>query len=617
MGVPENQSVIYFWIEQGSFMDINAQVELVVEQEVTELGPDYSLKTMAEIIEFRAATHPNRDAFFYHHDGEDDRTVWTYRDLKNAVAFVAAELNKRDLSGEPVVMIFEPGLPFVAAFLAIISSGAVVVPCHPPIGKRQVKRLANLIENCEPAMVVYSTHIKEKTPQLSQLIDSFKPQDIAFTELDVPSAPEEMEWHRPSINEDDIAMLQYTSASTGEPKGVILTQANLIKNSEMIYKWLGPYPQRKGCLWLPPYHDMGLGGIVHPLYSGYPLFFMSPMHFVQKPLRWLKMMSDQRLTSSGAPNFAFQLCVDNISDQDLAEANLDLSSIREIFCGSEPINPHTMQAFKTRFAKYGLSDTVINPCYGMAETTLFVSGRPENQPINVQQFDRDALDKGMALVPSADTKNALPVVSCGIIGEYLDVKIVDADDRRALKNSQVGEIWVAGPSVAKGYWQKPELTKAAFGNRIAGEDSSGREDYFRTGDLGFYFKDELYITGRLKDMIIVRGRNLYPQDIERCAINASEQLKGSIGAAFSVDHEDTEGVVILVEVRGRPSESEVQAITDEIYSAVVGEFNVTPTQIVVGPPLMIHRTTSGKIQRHACKQAWLDGTLRTIKRVKK
>lgn len=579
----------------------------------SESKPNYALKTFAEIIEFRANDEPDKQAFAYFIDGEDEHISWSYRDLKNAIAFVAEVLNKNQVEGRQVVLLFEPGLAFIAAYLATISSGAIAVPSHPPMGKRQIKRLRDLIENSEPALILYSEVIKHSTPQLTQVMEEFEAQNITFEEVNVPAKPDDIDWVHPVVDEHDIAMLQYTSASTGDPKGVMLSQQNLVKNSEAIYKWLGPHEARKGCIWLPPYHDMGLlGGIMQPLYAGFPLVFMSPMHFVQQPIRWLKLISEHRLTTTGAPNFAFQLCVDAISEEELEEAQLDLSCAREIFCGSEPINSETMQAFEKKFIPHGLPQTSVNPCYGMAETTLFVSGKPERRKFNHQFFDQETLDNGFAQL-STDAKKALSVVSCGELGNELDVRIVDPEQHTELPENQVGEVWVAGPSVAKGYWNKPELNKTAFSNQL--QNSSGL--FYRTGDLGFYHADELYITGRIKDVIIIRGRNLYPQDIERCTLKASKEMAGAFAAAFSIQDQNTELLIIVVEVKGRPKEEQIKVLQDTIHAAVTSEFNVAPEQIFIGPQLTIPRTTSGKVQRFACKEAWLNNTLRSFKRSKK
>ncbi|MCY7294071.1 fatty acyl-AMP ligase [Alteromonas sp. a30] len=592
---------------------LNAQLKI----EPTESKPNFNLRTFAEIIEFRAKYEGSKEAFSYCFDGEgegeEDIVTWSYRDLKNAIAFASQKINQHNIKNEKIVLLFEPGLAFIAAYLATICSGAIAVPCHPPMGKRQIQRLHTLIQDSDPKLVLFSDVIRHSTPQLSQLIDSAS-NDITFKEIHIPMQPQEMPWQHPNIEEDAIAMLQYTSASTGEPKGVQLTHKNLVKNSEAIYKWLSPYPNRKGCIWLPPYHDMGLlGGIMQPLYAGFPLVFMSPMHFVQQPIRWLKLISRHKLTTTGAPNFAFQLCVDAISTEEIQEAQIDLSSIKELFCGSEPINATTMQAFEEKFAPYGLDSKAINPCYGMAETTLFVSGKEAGHTFTKECFDKEKLKVGKAIPVPKGADNAQCIVSCGSPGSELNIRIIDPEQKRQVSSGCVGEIWVAGPSVSQGYWNMEALSQQAFNNSLAGEQGK----FYRTGDLGFYHKGELYVTGRIKDVIIIRGRNLYPQDIEQIALSIETTLSLLFSAAFSVQEQDTEALIIAVEVKGRPEEGEIQALREKIRVKVTNEFRVSPKEILVVPALSIPRTTSGKIQRFACKNAWKQNLLRQFKRREK
>lgn len=571
-----------------------------------ESGPNPELQTIASIIEYRAATEPNKEAFTYLLDGDDEVVTWNYNDLKNAVAQVADVLRENVKTGDRVLLLFEPGLSFIAGYLATVSSGAIAVPCHPPMGSRQVKRLLDMIQNCQPTLILYSELIANTAPQLKQFAMMAEQMGINLAAVDVLAKPEEREWVRPELGLDDLAMLQYTSASTGDPKGVMVTQDNLVKNCDAIYTWLGKHDARKGCIWLPPYHDMGLlGGIMQPLYAGFPLVFMSPMHFVQKPLRWLKAISDYRLTTTGAPNFAFQLCVDDISDEDLIAANLDLSCAREIFCGSEPINPATIQAFYERFKDYGLPETSANPCYGLAEATLFVSGKPMDTVVKTEFFDAAALDLGEAKASSAGSEGSRGIVSCGYEGRGLDIKVVNTETRQAVPNGEVGEIWVAGASVTKGYWRNDELTNTAFNNDLAGTNGG----YYRTGDLGFMFENELYVTGRIKEVVIIRGRNLYPQDIERCALDASPVLDKSIAAAFAVQGEDTEHLVVVIAARKDLSIDARAELKTKISAAIANEFNVVPDYIHIGPRKTVPRTTSGKIQRGACRDYYLKNNL--------
>lgn len=579
--------------------------KIELAEEVFESKPNESLKTIAEIIQYRAKNEPSKEAFTYLLDGDEDVMQWSYLDLKNAVAHVSDAIQPFINKGDRIILLFEPGLQFIAAYLATISSGAIAVPCHPPMGSVQVKRLVDMIADCQPSVILHSHLISNLVPRLQKMNEGEKSFDSEMISIEIPAKPEEKEWKPADLQLDELAMLQYTSGSTGDPKGVMVTQDNIVKNCEAIYKWLGEYPQRKGAIWLPPYHDMGLlGGIMQPLYAGFPLVFMSPMHFVQRPLRWLKAISDYRLTTTGAPNFAFQLCIDDITDEELEEANLDLSCVREIFCGSEPINPKTIAAFTERYKKYGLSQGATNPCYGLAETTLFVTGKSQGTNINIQYFSPNELDQGKALnvVPSEQSR---AIVSCGVTGHGLDVQIVDVDKRAQMPDGQVGEIWVAGGSVTKGYWNKEEVTAISFNNYLPSLDGL----YYRTGDLGFIHKGELYVTGRSKEVVIIRGRNLYPQDLERCALGISPIFEKSIAAAFSVPGEETEQLVVVIASKGDIKKQEREQLKAQISSAIAKEFNVTPDHIHIGPRKAIPRTTSGKIQRTACRKLFMGGDL--------
>ncbi len=574
-----------------------------------ESGPNFGLQTITDIIEYRYRTEPEKEAFTYLLDGEKEAIRWRYKDLKNGIALVGHKLSQQDVKKKRVLLLFEPGLAFITAYLATISSGAIAVPCHPPMGKSQVKRLWDMIESCEPTAILHSSLIRSTNAQFNRITELAIERDIHLIDVDIPAVPIEIEWKHPEIDKHDIAMLQYTSASTGDPKGVVVSQENLVKNCEEIYHWLGPDAARRGCIWLPPYHDMGLlGGIMQPLYAGFPLYFMSPMHFIQRPLRWLKALSDHKLSLTGAPNFAFQLCADAVELDEIKNSNIDLSCVKDIFCGSEPINPDTMNAFHHKYAKFGLNKSTINPCYGLAEITLFASGRPKGTVFKTHTFDQEKLDAGLA----EKSQNGLSIVSCGLPASQHDIKIVNPETKTTCPNKAIGEIWLAGPSVTHGYWGNEKLTDFSFNNTLPGNT----HQYYRTGDLGFIYDEELFVNGRRKELIIIRGRNLYPQDIERCALRSTPHLEQAGAAAFSVRHTDTESLVVVIELKLRAKNDYVDEITRCVTAAVRNEFNITPHEVYVGPRGTVPRTTSGKIQRTATKKAYENNELRAFKRAK-
>lgn len=577
-----------------------------------ESGPLSDVNGILDVLMYRAIHEGDKPAFTYLADGTAVDLDWNYAQLASATLWVRNQLPE-NAEGLRVLLIFEPGLAFLAAYLGVMAAGAVAVPCHPPMGNTQIQRMLGMIMDCQPQIVMHSKYISDHHPQLKQFTQAAEQFNIKLLELDIPRDPlvepeTFAQFQGPAP--EQLAMLQYTSASTGDPKGVMINHANLMANCEAIYDWLGPDPQRKGCIWLPPYHDMGLlGGIMQPLFAGFPLVFMSPLHFIQSPLRWLKTLSNFKGSITGAPNFAFRMCVEQITDEQLEAEGIDLSCVREIFCGSEPIHATTMQSFAQRFEHVGFKHEAINPCYGMAEATLLVSGKPKNKLPNYVHFDKESLEQGTPKetdINTTDAKNTLELVSCGHVAKGLDIRVVDPDTGSTLPSGQVGEIWVRGNSMSEGYWRKPEINELAFKKQPQGEDNT---DYYTTGDMGFIHEGEVFVTGRIKDLIIVRGRNLYPQDIERACLNAHPALKQSIAAAFALQDGEEEGIGIIVELKKEQRAAEDE-IKNAIESAIRQHFQVTPSAIYFGPPRTVLRTTSGKIRRSACRDAYLKQKLK-------
>ncbi|SAL35322.1 AMP-dependent synthetase/ligase [Caballeronia peredens] len=564
----------------------------------------------------RVEHSPERTAFHFLRDGEGDVVSWSYRQ------FAACAVRMRDLvlqyplRERRVLLLLEPGLSYVAALFGIMLAGATAVPSFPPAGSRAVARFGSICRDARPDVVIAGKRHHSLQRQIDDLYAGhptapalLSVDERCFDDLDacthdiVRLIEQHLDLRRP-------ALLQYTSGSTGEPKGVIVTHANLVSNCAVIAERLGVDPNRVGCTWLPPYHDMGLmGPLMLAVFSGFPLVILSPQHFVQRPYRWLKAISDYRVTTSVAPNFAFDLCVSHISEEEVF--TLDLSSLQHVFCGAEPISPTTLERFHARFGPCGFERRAVVPCYGMAEATLYISGKVSRSPVTLLDADKDALARDVfeASRPEADVCRRNTLVGCGSVASGHQLRIVDPATKRVLPERAIGEIWFSGPSVAAGY-----LNRSDSDDTFAATIGDGREDparYLRTGDLGFLNRGELFVTGRIKDVVIVAGRNLYPSDIEESVRLAHEAIRANGVAAFSIDGRQQESLVVVAELERtrRLSHQQMHEVRAAITHAVTRDHGVSPAVVHLGPIGAIPLTTSGKVRRQACKQAFQQGRL--------
>lgn len=579
--------------------------------------------TLTGVLGVRARLTPHRPAFRFLADGTSDRVeTWTYAELKRHADAVTARLRAGGHRGGRVVLAGRPGLPFVAGLLGVLQAGATAVPAFPPTNRRAVTRLRSILADCVPgAILADSRHERrfagvtdagEALPPLIPLDDAPSSQGA---DLPGPTAP-----HDP-VRPTDTALIQYSSGSTGDPKGVELTHANLMSNCHSIGRHIGAEDDRVGLTWLPPYHDMGLiGTIMLALHGGWPLLMMTPEHFVQQPARWLRAITDHRVTITVAPNFAFQLCADTVDDEDLA--GVDLSSLRQVFCGSEPVALDTLDAFRKRFAPLGYQEETLIPCYGLAEATLLVTAKAPGTALGVEWVDREALSRGRAVTrdelpreregnPSGD---AVPIVGCGVPAEGHDLLVVDPESGRVLADGTVGEIWVHGPHVAVGYHGRPGPTATVFGATPAdraGRHSGPDKTYLRTGDLGYLRDGELFVTGRISGLLVVAGRNLYPQDIERTVDRADPSVHRSV--VFAVRGTSEEHVVVVAEVRdSRRTRAELDSLHGRLLAAVAAEHGVRPAGVHLVRIGTIPLTTSGKIRRGAARSAYPERTLGSV-----
>ena len=404
-------------------------------------------------------------------------------------------------------------------------------------------------------------------------------------------------WSCPQITSETIAFLQYTSGSTRSPRGVMVSHGNLLQNELVIRKAFEHDERSIVGGWLPLYHDMGLiGNILQPLYCGFPCVLMSPQAFLQEPIKWLQLISDYRVTTSGAPNFAYELCASKVAPSDLEK--LDLTCWNLAFNGAEPINAKTLDRFVEAFNPCGFRREAFYPCYGLAESTLFVSGGKHLASPVIKYFESTSYERNCPVEVSLDRKDATGLVGCGQSSPGQRLLIVNSGTFSLCPEGIVGEIWISGPSVAKGYWGQAQETDDTFSARLSTGDG---EPYLRTGDLGFLWNGELFVTGRLKDLIIIRGRNHYPQDIEATVAHSHAALRKGCCAAFSVMVNGEERLVVAQEVKRQYRRSDLETIIKAIRTAVANEYAIDSYAVILLKTGTIPKTSSGKIRRHVCR----------------
>ncbi|MDB4887136.1 MAG: 8-amino-7-oxononanoate synthase [Gemmatimonadetes bacterium] len=578
-----------------------------VNDRLTDDARAAGVQTLVDLLEYRAARQPAHSVFrFINSDGRDEESL-TFASLQRRARAIAVHLAEHVVPGDRVVLLVPPGLEYVAAFFGCLYAGVVAVPAYPPNPRRADPRVARIVADCGARVAIVSSAFMARLDGWLAL----SPELGAITWLEAGRLldGDAATWRAPSVTAASLAMLQYTSGSTGDPRGVMLAHGNLLHNSAIIHRVSAHHADDNGVFWLPPFHDMGLiGGILQPIYAGLSAALMAPATFLQRPLTWLEAMSRNRATTSGAPNFAYDLCVERVSDAE--KATLDLSAWRTSFNGAEPIRADTIERFRDAFAECGLRRNVILPCYGLAEGTLLVSGGPAERPAHLVMADRRSLESGELRAPDDSGASAITLVASGEPVAEQVVAIVDPDTGAICLDGQVGEIWVAGDSVAAGYWGRPDASAATFHARLP--DFSQR--FLRTGDLGAFAEGQLVVTGRLKDLVILDGRNYYPHDIEVAAERSHASLRAGFAAAFSVQAGGRERLVLVAEVVRQHKPELDSALFQAIRTELAGTIGVVPDEIVLIRQNTIPRTSSGKIQRRACRVAYLDGSLEVVGR---
>ncbi len=579
--------------------------------------------TLVDLLGYRAQNQSDQTAYTFLEDGETEAGRLTYKELDRQARAIAFRLQSLDATGSRALLLYPPGLEFIAAFFGCLYAGVVAVPAYPPRRNQNMARLQAIVGSSQAAVALTTTSLLGNIEQ--RFAESPELADLRWLATDNIASDLAQAWQEPEVSSDTLAFIQYTSGSTGTPKGVMVSHGNLLHNSAAINECFADTPNSRGVSWLPPYHDMGLiGGVLQPLYVGAPMILMPPVAFMQKPLRWLQAISRFKATNSGGPNFAYDLCLRKITPEQLA--SLDLSSWEVAFTGAEPVRAETLEQFAATFESCGFRREAFHPCYGMAETTLIVSGGLKTVPPIIRQVDGAALEQNR-VVAARGQEGTRTIVGCG--QSLLDQKIliVDPESLTPCPDNQVGEIWVSGPSVAQGYWNRPEQTQEIFHAYLAdtgdsaaaatqGESNAAGQSpgpFLRTGDLGFLQDGELFITGRIKDLMIIRGQNHYPQDIELTVEKSHPALRPGCGAAFTVEVKGQERLVIVQEVeRSYLRKLNVNEVVGNIRASVAAEHALQVYATVLVKTGSIPKTSSGKIQRHACRSGFLNGSLNIV-----
>lgn len=562
-----------------------------------------NFKNLVEMSVTRAMDKGHKPLMtFLGEDGSRD-SLLTFKGLDASARAIAALLTSKGLRGKNVLLLYAPGLEYIKGFFGCLYAGAIAVPAYPPMGAKDLERLANIARDCDAAAILSTASLAPmiqawlSNPANGMAMSCYA-TDLAETDAAMSIEPIDAEPHH-------IAFLQYTSGSTGHPKGVMVSHGNLLANFEQIIHSFVEHgsdsasmEDYKTVIWLPPFHDMGLiGGVLTPVYIGASVTLMSPLTFLKNPFLWLKTISDDAALVSGGPNFSYQYCVRKVTAEQ--KQQLDLSSWRVAFNGAEFIHAESLRNFARHFRASGFSERAFLPCYGLAEATLFVAGSPTGRGALVKEVP---LSNG-AIEESAETQaNVSELISCGVKAVQSEILIVEPNTCVPLPSGEVGEIWVNSPSVCAGYWNKPSLSESVFRARAKGVENA---HFLRTGDLGFLEGNELYVTGRIKELIIVAGRNHYPQDIENTVQSVSEKLRKGCGACFAARINGKEQVVLVQEINVVANEpTHLPSLVLNLIKEVSQRHGISLGAIAFIRAGSLPKTSSGKIQRTEAKRLY-------------
>jgi acyl-CoA synthetase (AMP-forming)/AMP-acid ligase II len=565
--------------------------------------------TLVELLRWRAVHQTDKLAYTFLVDGKKEGATLTYSELDHVARAIGALLQKHNAKGERALLLYPQGLEVLGAFLGCLYAGVIAIPVPPPDAgrlKRALPRLRAIVKDANATFAFTNRKFLEILQEEDSDFPEFKDMTwIAIEDVDLEIADQ---WQDPQVNADSLAYLQYTSGSTSTPKGVMISHHNIMHHCDYLQKACGYDEESVSITWMPYFHDYGLvEGMTVPLYNGHPCYIMSPLAFIKRPLRWLQAIERYQGTHSQAPNFAYELCVSRIKDEQVA--TLNLSSWQAAGNAAEPINPRVLEEFYTKFAPAGFQWESFAPAYGLAEDTLLVSTSPKQTSPVLCLVKKSEIEKNKIVEAEGWGDGVRAIPSCGQLVCDTKVAIVDPDTLKRCQPDEVGEVWVSDPSVAGGYWQRPEESEETF-RAYTADTKEG--PFLRTGDLGFMRGGELFITGRIKDLIIIRGTNHYPQDIEWTVQQIHPCLRPDYGAAFSIDANGEEKLVVVQEVKRNPEEYNPEEVLNNIRQAIAEIHELQVYSVVLAKPGNILKTSSGKIQRRACKSNFLSGELQVL-----
>ncbi|WP_392535598.1 AMP-binding protein [Nostoc sp. C117] len=566
-----------------------------------------NFSTLVELLQYRLEYQTHHNTYTFLKDGETETEYLNYQQLEQKARAIGAYLQSLNAYGTRVVLLYPPGLEFIAGFFGCLYAGAIAVPTYLPRPDQTLNRLDAIVTDAEAELAFTTTALVNYLQ--SRFAENPKLVALKLIATDNITNIIDADWHQPEINTDTLAFLQYTSGSTGAPKGVMISHGNIMHNLAMNAACNDLHSSSPTITWLPFSHNTGmLTGVVQPLYSDFPVIILSPLDFLQKPLRWLMAISQYKGVLSLAPNFAYDLvCLRTTPSE---RAKLDLSCWELAASGAEPIRAETIERFVTTFSPYGFRREAFTVAYGMAESVVSISGGSKHKPVVILDIDKAAFEQNRVLVMTNADETTKKIVGCGRTLLDQKIVIVNPESLTQCQTGKVGEIWISSPSVAQGYWKNQSATEETFAAYLT---DTGSGPFLRTGDLGFLHDGELFVTGRLKDLIIIRGRNYYPQDIEFSVENCHPALQANCSAAFSIELESEERLVITQELKQTHLDNvDFNEVTTAIRQAVSKYHNLPIYAVLLLKPGTIPKTSSNKVKRHACRVGFLNESLETI-----